>query len=313
MTLRQLEILRAIILYRTTIAAARQLGLSQPAVSNALKAMESAAGFPLFERINNRLFPTREAQALQKEAEAIFTVHGILESRLRDLKESKAGHLRIVATPPIAYGIIPQALKSFLSERPQVRIFFDVRRYEGVVERIETNLAELGFVLGLEEHPSLHSETVLAGEMVCVVRRDHELARKSVVTPADLLPYPFIGLERGTRLGEAVRESFRRAGAPFNFNVEVRYCSTACVLAESGVGAAVVDPFSPEIGAGHDLAVIPFRPKTSAVAYVAWSKARPLSRLAQAFLVEVRRSARRLEEGQGSRGRSAAMAALPFS
>src|SRR5215472_13428131 len=127
MTLRQLEILRALIRYRTTIAAARKLGLSQPAVSNALKSMESQAGFPLFERINNRLFPTREAQLLHDEAEAIFTVHGILENRLRDLKESKAGHLRIVATPPVGYGIIPQALKSFLQERPQVRVFFDVR------------------------------------------------------------------------------------------------------------------------------------------------------------------------------------------
>jgi DNA-binding transcriptional LysR family regulator len=297
MTLRQLEILRAIIRYRTTMAAARQLGLSQPAVSNAVKAMESQAGFPLFERINNRLFPTREAQALHDEAEAIFTVHSLLENRLRDLKESKAGHLRIVATPPIGYGIIPPALKRFLRERPQVRVFFDVRRYEGVVERVETHLAELGFALGLEDHPGLHTETVLAGEMVCVVKRDHELARKEVVTPADLAPHPFIALERGTRLGEAVRDSFRRAGAPFNFAVEVRYCNTACVLAECGVGAAIVDPFSPENGAGHDLAIIPFRPKTRAIAFVTWSKARPLSRLAQAFVTEVRRTAKELAAG----------------
>jgi DNA-binding transcriptional LysR family regulator len=300
MTLRQLEILRAIIRYRTTIAAARQLGLSQPAVSNAVKAMETQAGFPLFERINNRLFPTREAQALHEEAEAIFTMHGIFENKLRDLKESKAGHLRIVATPPIGYGIIPPALKRFLGERPQVRVFFDVRRYEGVIESVETNLAELGFALGLEDHPGLHSETVFAGEMVCVVKRDHELARKDMVTPADLAPYPFIALERGTRLGEAVRDSFRRAGVPFNFAVEVRYCNTACVLAESGVGAAVVDPFSPKVGAGQDLAIIPFRPTTSAVAFVTWSKTRPLSRLAQAFVAEVRRNAKGLERRYGS-------------
>ncbi|WP_163279675.1 LysR family transcriptional regulator, partial [Enterobacter hormaechei] len=74
MTLRQLEILRAIIRYRTTVAAAGQLGLSQPAISNAIKAMEAQTGFPLFERINNRLFPTREAQMLHDEAESIFTM-----------------------------------------------------------------------------------------------------------------------------------------------------------------------------------------------------------------------------------------------
>ena len=76
MTLRQLEILRAIIRCRTTMAAARQLGLSQPAVSNALKAMETQAGFALFERINNRLFPTREALALHEEADLVEVARG---------------------------------------------------------------------------------------------------------------------------------------------------------------------------------------------------------------------------------------------
>jgi DNA-binding transcriptional LysR family regulator len=115
------------------------------------------------------------------------------------------------------------------------------------------------------------------------------------ISPPDLSPFPFIALERGTRLGEAVRDSFERAGTPFRSTVEVRYCNTACVLAESGVGAAIVDPFSPGHGASHDLAVIPFRPATPAVAFVAWSKTRPLSRLAQAFVAEVRRNAQALQ------------------
>ena len=72
MNLRQLEILRAVIRHRTTVAAADELALSQPAVSNALKTMEAQAGFALFERVNNRLFPTAEAMALYKESEAIF-------------------------------------------------------------------------------------------------------------------------------------------------------------------------------------------------------------------------------------------------
>lgn len=301
MTLRQLEILRAIIRHRTTVAAANQLGLSQPAVSNAIKAMEAQSGFPLFERINNRLFPTREAQMLHDEAEAIFTMHTLLENKLRDLKESKAGHLRIVATPPIGYGVIPAALRQFLSQRPQVQVYFDVRRYEGVVDSVESNLVELGFAIGLEERPGLHCEAVFTGDMVCVVKPGHPLAERAVVTPADLADHPFIALERGTRLGEAVRNSFRLAGQPFQHTVEVRYCNTACVLAESGVGAAIVDPFSPRYGAGGELVVLPYEPVTRAVASVGWSKSRPLSRLAQAFLAEVRAGAARMERDYRAR------------
>ena len=86
MNLRQLEILRAVIRHRTTVAAADELALSQPAISNALKAMEAQAGFALFERVNNRLFPTSEAMALYKESEAIFALHAKLENRVRDLE-----------------------------------------------------------------------------------------------------------------------------------------------------------------------------------------------------------------------------------
>ena len=70
MNLRQLEILRAVVRHRTTVAAADELALSRPAVSNALKTMEAQA-----ERVNNRLFPTAEAMALHKESEAIFALH----------------------------------------------------------------------------------------------------------------------------------------------------------------------------------------------------------------------------------------------
>jgi DNA-binding transcriptional LysR family regulator len=252
--------------------------------------METQAGFALFERVNNRLFPTTEAMALYKESEAIFALHAKLENRVRDLRECRSGHLSIVSTPPLAYSVIPQALSGFLHSRPQARVFFDVRRYEGIIDGVTSRVAELGFALGLSHHPGIAHEAVHSGEMVCVLPPRHPLAERPVIAASDLTDVPFIGLERGTRLGEAVRESFAQAGAPFQPTVEVRYCNTACVLAAAGVGAAVVDPFSPRQGGSQDLIVRPFTPRTPAVAYMLWSEAEPLSRLAKAFLNDVRQA-----------------------
>lgn len=290
MTLRQLEILRALVRHRTTVAASQDLGLSQPAVSNALKAMEAQAGFAMFERINNRLHPTPEALALYQDAEAIFALHANLEMQLRDLRESRSGRLRLVATPPLAYSIVPIALKRFLAERPRLQVFFDVRRFEGVTASVFNRTAELGFVLGPPPQPGIRCEVIYRGEMVCICPPSHPLAAQTVISARDLVPFPFIGLERGTRLGEAVRRSFEAAGAPFRPTVEVRYCNTACVLCAAGVGAAVVDPFSPRQGYVQDLVVRKFAPETEAVAYMLWSEAQPLSRTAQTFLAEIRRT-----------------------
>ena len=71
--LRQLEVLRAVMRYRTTTGAAEELGMSQPAVSNAIRLAEAKLGFALFDRISNRLIPTSEAKMLFDDAEPLFT------------------------------------------------------------------------------------------------------------------------------------------------------------------------------------------------------------------------------------------------
>ncbi|MCB8877555.1 LysR family transcriptional regulator [Acidisoma silvae] len=288
MTLRQLEILRALIRHRTTVAAGHELGLSQPAVSNALKSMEMQLGFSLFERVNNRLHPTPEAMAIHDDAEAIFALHGQLATRLRGLKDSHSGRLAIAATPPLAYSVIPPVLHSFLKPRPDLRVYFDVRRYEGVIDAVLNQVAELGFVLGfLPDHRSITSQIVHESEMVCVCTPDHPLARRDAVSPDDLTHYPFIGLEAGTRLGQAVRGAFAAVGTPFRAEVEVRYCNTACALAAAGVGIAVVDAYSAQQPVIGSLVTRPFRPHTPVISYALWSQTRPLSRVARVFLDEV--------------------------
>ena len=164
-----------------------------------------------------------------------------------------------------------------------------------MIDGVSSRVAELGFALGLSHHPGIAHEVVHTGEMVYVLPPNHPLAERPVISASDLVRVPFIGLERGTRLGEAVRESFAQAGAPFQPTVEVRYGNTACVLAAAGVGAAVVDPFSPRQSGGQDLVARPFTPRTVAVAYMLWSEAEPLSRLAKAFPESVRQASRGLD------------------
>jgi len=288
MNLRQIELLRAVVRCETTVRAAQELGLSQPAVSNAIKHLESQVGFPLFERVNNRLFPTVEARTLYEESEPIFTLHAALEARVQDIKENRAGHIRIIATPPLGYGVLPAALRNFLVKRPKVRVSFDIRRFEHVLESVENGTAELGFVMGLDDDRGLDAETFFAGDMVCVMRPEHPLAANATITPENLREAPYIALEQGTRMGTIVRRAFAQADVPFRFSVEVRYCNTACVLAESGVGVAVVDPLSPVFSGHYDLAIRPFAPASEVRASAVRSRKRPISRAADAFLREVR-------------------------
>jgi len=288
MNLRQIELLRAVVRCETTVRAAKELGLSQPAVSNAIKHLEGQLGFPLFERVNNRLFPTAEARTLYQDSDPLFMIHAALEAKVQDLKENRSGNVRLIATPPLGYSVIPAALQRFLAKRSRMRVFFDIRRFEHVIDSVDSGIAELGFVIGLGDHRGLDSEVFFSERMVCVMQPGHPLARKTKIVPSDLKATPFIALERGTRMGTLLRQAFSEAGEPFDFAVEVRYCNTACVLAESGVGVAVVDPLSPLFSGHFRLAIRPFEPATQVSASVVRSRKRPLSRAAEAFLRDVR-------------------------
>lgn len=289
MNLRQLELLRAVIRNETTIGAGRELGLSQPAVSNAIKHLEGQLGFPLFERINNRLFPTVEARSLYENSEPIFSLHAALELRVQDFRENKAGQVRVISTPPMGYSVIPKALTAFQRDMPNVKVALDVRRLEHVLESVDSGIAELGFVLALGEHQSmLDAELLFSGKMVCVMPAGHPLAAKSVIMLEDLAAHTFIALDRNTRMGNLVRTMFEDAGLPYQFSVEVRYCHAACILAANGVGVAIVDPLSPQCVQYDAIVVRPLEAVCEVSASVIRSGKRPLSRVARTFLARVR-------------------------
>jgi len=288
MTLRQLEIVRAVVRFQTTMAAARHLGLSQPAVSTAIRQIEAQLGFPLFERVNNRLFPLEAATILHEETEAMFAMHEALAERLQDLREAKTGRLRLLSTPPLGLGIIPRVMEAFTRRYPHLKVHFDVRDLADVVRGVESGKAELGLGLDLGPQPTLEVQALAEDRMVAVCRPDHPLSGQDSATPQSLARHAFIALDGDTRMGAAVRGAFQAARQPFLFRAEVRTCSTACALVEAGLGVSVVDPFSARHGTHGRLSLLPFEPEIPSTVWAFWSNRKPLSEMARRFLGEVR-------------------------
>ena len=107
MNLRQLEVFRAVMVAGSTVDAASMLYVSQPAVSNAIVQLENRLGFKLFERIKGRLHPTAEAKVLLAESERVFTDFNRVHNLAQELRDGKAGALRIAASPSIGQTIMP--------------------------------------------------------------------------------------------------------------------------------------------------------------------------------------------------------------
>ncbi len=301
MNLRQVEIFCAVMRCRTTIAAAYELCISQPAISNAVKHLEAQIGMLLFERVGNRLVPTAEALALYHDAEPLHAMSQAISSKITDMRDMKRGHFRLLTTNALMRSMAAGALTEFLQNRDNVQVFCDVRRMEGVIESVESGFADLGLAISPPPRPGIVMQTIAEGDMVAIFPPGHALGRNSTVNAAQIADYALIGLENGGRIGRHVREHFDRVSLPYMPNIEVRHCVTACALVERGLGVSIVDPFSVDAQNGWNLEVRPFVPALSVSVSVMYLRDRQLSRLASRFIQLLQAGAARHSTGVAAR------------
>jgi len=192
MNLRQLEILRAVIHAGTTVGAASTLHMSQPAISNAIKAMERSLGFALFSRVHNRLVPTREATVLLNQAEPMFTIQEMVEQTARHLRDGTMGHINIVATAEPSDSLLPQVLTRFIKQHPDVRVSMETLRLDNVLEYVETGAADIGFAIEPYARPTLKYIPLSVLDIVCLCPADSPLCQLPYVTPNHLKDVPLI-------------------------------------------------------------------------------------------------------------------------
>ena len=270
----------------TTKNAARLLLVSQPTIGNMVKQFEDQLGFKLFNRIGGRLHPTREAEVLSKSLERVFASVDSIDNLVNDLRDSKVGTLKILASPSLACTILPPAIAKFKREHPEVKISFDMLSNKAIAAGLDSHQADFGLTITAVDHPSLEGQVMREGLLVCAIPKNHPLSHKKIILPKDLISNFFVSYPRFSPIGVIVDDAFKEHGEVLKADVEVHYCYTACKLVNAGVGVAIVDEFSL---LGQDMPNIvtrPFKTISRIGVSLSYAKANPLSRLAKVFIEE---------------------------
>jgi DNA-binding transcriptional LysR family regulator len=152
-----------------------------------------------------------------------------------------------------------------------------------VVHMIAENRAELGLVLTPAEDSATLSTELCAGNLVCIVPKQHPLARRRTLGAADLLEWPLISFSASLPIGALIDRAFEREGLRRSFAIEVTQSASAYALVRAGAGVAVLDSFALSDGVGPGVMTIPFAPSIPIQAKLLSGRHRPLSRLAQSF------------------------------
>lgn len=286
--LRQLEVLRAVMRYRTTIGAAEELGMSQPAVSNAIKLAEAKVGVALFDRISNRLQPTADARALLTDAEPLFRVHEAIQRKAWDLRTGRAGVLRLASTAELSQFLVPRVMKHFIAEHPDVRVALETVRMDELLEIVESGSADLGIAMRPPARPSLVREVLAQAQIVCICPPGEPLAQQVTIAPQDLRGRSIIGPSPGTPLGMLIDAAFERAGEVYNPDIEARFSNVASALVDEGIGVALVDELTARNRPQATYSVHPLTPQVTLDVCGLVLHERPVPRMAQAFLQQTR-------------------------
>jgi DNA-binding transcriptional LysR family regulator len=259
MDLRLLETFRSVVDQRSATAAAVALGVTQPAVSAQIARLEEAVGFRLFERIGGRLKPTPEGLLFYAEAANALSSMNRLAQAAEEIRGGAAGHLVIASHPSAAISLLPPLVAQLLRDRPGARVKM-VTRSSDVVSRL---LPSESFDIAIAEPPVDAADVEMHRyrfRCVAVVPKQHKLARKAQLTPADLSGVPFVPAWRATLAYQAIREVFAKAGAELNIAAETEFFASACAIVAAGGGVTIVDPLSAASFSGGHIAIKPFAP-----------------------------------------------------
>ena len=283
-SLPEYQALRALMQAGTTAAAARQLGLSQSAVSRSVGSLESRLGKILFERDAGRLRPTQEAVRLNMRLDPLFEALDRIDGPGDTVQET----LRLVAPPSYAHRYIVSLIASFIRGNPGFFVNLEVTTSDLVTLGVLENRFDLA-VTGIEQsRAGIKLIPFRDSPAVCAMHPSHPLSKRTLLAPSDLHEQDLIALTyRHGRRGQLDRLLHQVRSKP-KIVAEVSTSFAAADMAREGLGVSVINPFPVYHYRSHDLAFVRFDSPMRYRSHFVVSDQKPIPRIARAFMRHLR-------------------------
>lgn len=221
-------------------AAARSLGVSQPAVSGQIARLEREHATALFERVRRRLVLTAAGRGLLQDVRRVFAVLDEAEQHLAQTRDLHVGVLRLAASVTSSGCDAPDLMIAFRSRHPGVSVHLFTGNSTRVVERVVALEADVGLVAADVTHRELARYLLFADPVVLVVPRRHALARHRTVSIARLAQEPLVLRETGSATRALIEQQFASHGVAVNMAMEVSSNEAIKRIAATGHGLGVV-------------------------------------------------------------------------
>lgn len=194
--LKYIEAFSAVVSTGSISAAARQLGVSQPAVSQLIKKLEEAVGTPLFVRRNGAIFPTGRAENLCEDAIDLLAQLDRFQTQLNFRETQLLTTIRMTATLSITNEILPSVIAEVHRRHPEGKYYVSSIPLTGMIESLTQSHVDFAFHTRPLEHPQIRNDVLVEARQVAVMPAKHPLARKSALEIDDIRGCKLVGSTR---------------------------------------------------------------------------------------------------------------------
>lgn len=212
MDTRQLAAFCAVVERRSFSQAAERLGVTQPAVSLQVRALEKRLGTQLLDRSGRRVEPTEAGWHLYRGAQRMLALEDQIVAGVAASTEGELGGELVIgaSTGPAAIAV-PVALCEFQHENPDVRVFLTVSDTHSIVERVAARELELGIVGAARRHRGVRFEPFFSDQVILACPPGHRFADRTV-TLDELRGESLILMQEGAGVRQIVEDGLRRQG-----------------------------------------------------------------------------------------------------
>ncbi|GAB4251349.1 MAG: LysR family transcriptional regulator [Thermoleophilia bacterium] len=193
--------------------AAQALFITQPAVSQNIKALETYYGVGLFQKAGRSMELTQAGRILYGYAQRIFEVADEAEQAIRELGRLERGEVRVGTTKIFARYLMPSIINAFQERHPAVSVALDEGSSEQMVRSVETLRNHLAVVGRIPYPPRLRAQHYRRVVLTLVVGAGHPFTARNPVSWRDLDGQPLIVREAGSGTRRAVTERLAQEGA----------------------------------------------------------------------------------------------------
>jgi len=246
MNFKQLEAFVRVAELQSFTGAARQLYMSQPAVSFQIKALEDDLSVILFQRSERKVSLTEAGRLLYPEAKQMLGHYDKIRAGLDALRGLKAGHMVIGASTIPGEYLLPGVIGSYRIKYPGVRVSLRIAGSGDVLKLVQERDIDLGVVGAIGQQDNLQFEKWLDDELVIVVPPDHRWSGKTIDI-TELVGEKLILREEGSGTRKSMLNILDKQDLSIDdLKVEMELGSTRSVISavQAGMGIAFVSSWA---------------------------------------------------------------------